>query len=148
LYALKQIRKEALDHPKRIEHLKQEKQLLMSLQSDWIVKLHQTFLSQQHVCLVFEYLPGMNLFELMPMLTEKVRKNAVVFYSAEVLTALEFLHKRDIIFRDLKPDNVMLCAQGHVKLIDFGFAKQLTERTFTNCGTIGYTAPEVLQQGP
>jgi serine/threonine protein kinase len=61
---------------------------------------------------------------------------------------LETLHTRNIIYRDIKPDNVMIDYDGHVKLIDFGFAKLLSDRTSyrtkTNCGTIGYTAPEIL----
>jgi serine/threonine protein kinase len=61
-----------------------------------------------------------------------------------LLTVIKDLHELSIIYRDLKPDNVMIDAQGHVKLIDFGFAKQVTERAFTNCGTLGYVAPEVL----
>ena len=61
---------------------------------------------------------------------------------------MEILHKHNIIYRDLKPDNVVIDKEGHIKLIDFGFAKCLTGvkdfRTYTNCGTMGYTAPEVL----
>lgn len=56
----------------------------------------------------------------------------------------------NIIFRDLKPENILLDKEGHVKLIDFGFSKQLmdinTDRTFTNCGTPGYAAPEVMMR--
>jgi len=78
----------------------------------------------------------------------RTRKDWVLFYCAEILLSLETLHTRHIIYRDMKPDNVMIDYEGHVKLIDFGFAKHLTEktsfRTRTNCGTIGYTAPEVL----
>ncbi len=61
---------------------------------------------------------------------------------------MEILHKHNIIYRDLKPDNVVIDKEGHIKLIDFGFAKSLSSaneyRTFTNCGTLGYTSPEVL----
>lgn len=61
---------------------------------------------------------------------------------------METLHSLSIIYRDLKPDNVMIDATGHIKLIDFGFAKVLTKhnnfRTSTNCGTVGYTAPELI----
>jgi serine/threonine protein kinase len=72
----------------------------------------------------------------------------VKFYAAEILVALEILHKYNIIYRDLKPENVVVDKEGHIKLIDFGFAKRLSStnnhRTSTNCGTMGYTAPEVL----
>lgn len=78
----------------------------------------------------------------------KVKKDWVKFYAAEILIALEMLHKNKIIYRDLKPENVVVDKYGHIKLIDFGFAKILSSsnnyRTFTNCGTLGYTAPEVL----
>lgn len=73
------------------------------------------------------------------------------FYAAEVLVAMEMLHKHKVIYRDLKPENVMIDKEGHIKLIDFGFAKKLNSknkyRTFTNCGTMGYTAPELILNG-
>lgn len=78
----------------------------------------------------------------------KTKKEWVKFYAAEVLVALDMLHKNNIIYRDLKPDNIVIDKDGHIKLIDFGFAKCLSQRnefrTYTNCGTLGYTAPEVL----
>jgi len=70
------------------------------------------------------------------------------FYLAEIVLAVESLHSANIIYRDLKPENILLDKDGHIRLIDFGFAKQMNniykERTYTNCGTPGYCAPEVM----
>lgn len=70
------------------------------------------------------------------------------FYLAEIVLAIQSLHEIGIIYRDLKPENILLDKHGHVKLIDFGFAKIMkdvrNDRTFTNCGTPGYCAPEVM----
>ena len=66
------------------------------------------------------------------------------FYSAEIILALEYLHEKDVIYRDLKPENVLLDSQGHVKITDFGLSKQIKDRkTYSFCGTPEYLAPEV-----
>jgi serine/threonine protein kinase len=74
-----------------------------------------------------------------------------VFYLAEILVAMQQLHDRNIIYRDLKPENILLDQHGHIKLIDFGFSKQMANikkgRVRTNCGTPAYAAPEVLIGG-
>ncbi len=73
------------------------------------------------------------------------------FYLCEIACALSFLHSMDIVYRDLKTENVMLDAEGHVKLIDFGLSKQLLtsdELTHTFCGTVEYMAPEVVSRSP
>jgi len=104
------------------------------------VHLVETFSDQINVNFVFEYLPGQDLFWVLNnehnlKLSKKKgvsgqenpRRSWVTFYAAELLTAVEFLHKRKIIYRDIKPDNLMIDVEGHVKLIDFGFAKQLSK---------------------
>jgi len=163
LRALKRINKFSIDTPKRIEHVKNEKAVLNLLvkhgsrqQLDFIVQLYETFTDDQSVCFLFEYLSGQDLFwvlqnehNLFLGKTGNVgRRQWVLFYCAELLVALHALHSREIIYRDLKPDNVMIDSEGHIKLIDFGFSKRLSSdrnrRTFTNCGTLGYTAPEVI----
>lgn len=116
---------------------------------DFIVMLLETFVDADNVNFVFEYLPGQDLFWVLSNegnlnlgkkvkegeevkeskeSKEKSRRAWVLFYCAEILCALETLHTREIIYRDLKPDNVMIDYEGHVKLIDFGFAKLLNER--------------------
>lgn len=156
LRALKKVAKISIDNPKRLEHIMQEKKLLQDINSDshlatkFIVTLYDTFTDQNNLCFVFEYLNGQDLFWVLQnennlKLAGGSRKKWVAFYCAEILIVLKYLHSRKIVYRDLKPDNVMIDAQGHVKLIDFGFAKQLGhDKTHTNCGTMGYVAPEVL----
>lgn len=123
---------------------------------NYIVSLETTFVDQEHINLVFEYLPGHDLYWVIkkilgPKLQKDEKKRAVSFYSSQILCALDTLRSYNIIYRDLKPENAMIDLEGSIKLIDFGFAKQLSSqnnfRTTTNCGTVGYTAPEVLLGG-
>jgi serine/threonine protein kinase len=66
------------------------------------------------------------------------------FYSAQVTTIFEYLHSKNIIYRDLKPENLLIAKDGYLKLTDFGFAKVVEGRTYTLCGTPEYLAPEIL----
>jgi len=138
LHALKQIPKTSIDKHKRMEHMKNEKSLLNALKvagktPNFIVDLVETFVDVDSVNYVFEYLPGQDLFWLiqneMNLFLGKQKgpaKQWVKFYASEILVALENLHSQNIIYRDLKPENVMIDKDGHIKLIDFGFAKRLT----------------------
>ena len=72
----------------------------------------------------------------------KLGSDASRFYAAEVVLAFDYLHGKDIVYRDLKPENMLIDADGHIKITDFGFAKKIQSRTWTICGTPEYLAPE------
>jgi protein kinase X len=95
--------------------------------------------------MLLEYIAGGELFS-------RLRKegrfsiDVALFYSSEILLALQFVHKNDVVYRDLKPENLLIDHTGHIKLADFGFAKVLEDdRTFTLCGTPEYLAPEIVK---
>lgn len=94
--------------------------------------------------IALEFIIGGDLFDLLR--DEQYFSNDVaLFYASEIILTLEYLHDRNIIFRDLKPENILIAKDGHIKLTDFGFAKDVTRgRTFTVCGTPEYMAPEVI----
>lgn len=121
----------------------------------YIVKLENTFTDSENINFVFEYLQGPDLYWLIQNQMHIIniknatnKKDWILFYATQLLCAIETLHKFNIIYRDIKPENVIISSHGNIKLIDFGFAKILSPssdyRTYTNCGTLGYTAPEIL----
>lgn len=97
--------------------------------------------------MLLEYLPGGELIKHIRK-TVFMSEEDTRFYLAEIVLAVENLHERGIIYRDLKPENILIDKDGHIKLIDFGFAKVMNsiqkDRSYTNCGTPGYCAPEVM----
>lgn len=95
--------------------------------------------------LCFEYVQGGEIFRLLRR--ECFFPNDVaLFYITEIVQALDYLHTRGVAYRDLKPENLLIAADGHLKITDFGFAKKIQPgtRTFTLCGTPEYLAPEVI----
>ena len=96
--------------------------------------------------MLVDFIPGGELFQHLKNV-EVFSEDRARFYAAEILLALEFLHNKHIVYRDLKPENVLLDAEGHIKLTDFGLAKDLEEThgiATTFCGTDEYIAPEVI----
>jgi len=93
-----------------------------------------------------EYCPGGEVFTYLRRAT-KFDEPTARFYAAEIVLVLEFLHTiQGIAYRDLKPENILLDAEGHLKLVDFGFAKKVDKtETYTLCGTPEYLAPEVIR---
>jgi serine/threonine protein kinase len=103
--------------------------------------------------MLLDYVPGGELFTYLRKL-RRFEEPVARFYAAEIVLVLEYLHEQQggIAYRDLKPENLLLDQDGHIKLVDFGFAKRLGYRednrpveTYTLCGTPEYLAPEVIQ---
>ena len=70
--------------------------------------------------------------------------DVALFYTTEIVLALEYMHSKKIAYRDLKPENLLIASDGHLKITDFGFAKKIVDRSFTLCGTPEYLAPEII----
>jgi protein kinase A len=87
---------------------------------------------------------GTLTWTVFPPLPQRFPNPVAKFYAAEVTLALEYLHSHQIIYRDLKPENLLLDRHGHLKITDFGFAKDVPDITWTLCGTPDYLAPEVV----
>ncbi|XP_072034714.1 cAMP-dependent protein kinase catalytic subunit PRKX-like [Amphiura filiformis] len=129
---------------KQTEHVLNEKAILSATNHPFIVQLAWSHHTDTFLYMVLEYICGGELFTY---LRNMGRFNAATarFFASEITSALEHLHKNDIVYRDLKPENVLLDRDGHIKLTDFGFAKKLRDRTWTLCGTPEYLAPEIIQ---
>ncbi|XP_068252952.1 cGMP-dependent protein kinase 1-like [Nyctibius grandis] len=147
LFALKRIRKAWVVRTRQQEHVRTERRVLAGSTCPFVVGLFGTFRDGQHVYLLLEFCPGGELWTKL----REVRcfeEPLAVFCCACVVEALEYLHGRGVVYRDLKPENLMLDQRGYVKLVDFGFAKELGrgEKTYSFCGTPEYLAPEMLRQ--
>ena len=103
-----------------------------------------TFQDPKHVYLLEEYVIGGELFSHLRR-AGRFSNEMTKFYTAEITLALEYLHNLQIVYRDLKPENLLLDHNGHIKIADFGFAKIVQDRTWTLCGTPEYLAPEIIQ---
>jgi serine/threonine protein kinase len=95
--------------------------------------------------LVCRYATGGELFRYLDLEPSGSFPEAwCAFYAGCVLLALDHLHSQDIVYRDLKPENLLLDKEGYIKVVDYGFAKHVTKRTYTVCGTPDYIAPEII----
>jgi serine/threonine protein kinase len=143
--AIKSIRKDYIVRHHDERHIRNEKEILQSLHSPFCVQLFGVFQDTENIHLVLEYCAGGELFR---KLTKKkaFHPNMVKFYASEIYLALRHIHDQGFVFRDLKPENVMLDELGHCKLVDFGFATRPNDQglCLTTVGTPAYLSPEQL----
>lgn len=142
--AMKAIEKEKIIKYKQLEHTKNEKQILQSIDFPFSVYLMYCFKDNTYIYMVMPFIPGGELFGHLRKFG-KFDEVQAMFYVSQVILALEYLHYLDLVYRDLKPENILIDHTGYLKLTDFGFCKRLTRsRTYTLCGTPEYLAPEVI----
>ncbi|KAJ7988225.1 hypothetical protein DPEC_G00321390 [Dallia pectoralis] len=148
LYAIKALKKGDVVTRDEVDSLMCEKRIFETINSShhpFLVNLHGCFQTADHVCFVMEYSPGGDL--MTHIHTSIFTERQTQFYSSCVLLGLEFLHQNKIVYRDLKLDNLLMDADGYVKIADFGLCKEgmgYGDRTTTFCGTPEFLAPEVL----
>ncbi|CAK0904404.1 unnamed protein product [Prorocentrum cordatum] len=146
-YALKQVRKEGPTGQRQAQLAIRESELLAEMDHPFTLQLVKTLETDSSVYILTDLITGGDLYTAVLQMGKPLTHCEAQFYIGSLLLALEHLHDRDIVYRDLKLENVMLDARGYIKLIDFGIAKRLddTGRTFTCLGTPHYMAPEMLQ---
>jgi len=148
LYAMKVIKKELVTDDEDIDWVQTEKHVFETASNHpFLVGLHSCFQTPSRLFFVIEFVRGGDLMFHMQR-QRRLPEEHARFYSAEICLALNFLHTRGIIYRDLKLDNVLLDHEGHIKLTDYGMCKENIrhgETTSTFCGTPNYIAPEILR---
>lgn len=153
VYALKILRKTEVIKLKQIDHVRHERQILADLSGHpFITNFVASFSDHTFLYLLLDYIPGGELFTYLRKF-RRFDEDMARFYAAEIVLVLEYLHEKQggVAYRDMKPENLLLDAEGHIKLVDFGFAKRLgnnndehATETYTLCGTPEYLAPEVI----
>jgi serine/threonine protein kinase len=150
IYAMKTLSKRNNLEESWIRYVRTERDVLAYSDNPFIVKLRYAFQTKKKLFLIIDFCPGGDLETLLsnehgPLHLEKAK-----LYIAEILLALRDLHARNVIYRDLKPDNVVIDNDGHAQLIDFGMAKQdiseVQKGAKTFCGSVKYLAPEMLKK--
>lgn len=144
-YALKTVKKQNGLMPLE---MKNECSILLENDHPFILYMVKTFETATRVCMLTELVTGGDLHSAIRMIPTVLSKPQAQFYTGSLVITIEALWDRNVVYRDLKPENVMLDAQGYLKLVDFGISKKLGDaqsRTFTMVGTPHYMAPEVMR---
>jgi len=144
-FALKKMKKNEIQDSKQQQHILNEKAIMASCESEFIVKLYRTYQDTKYLYMLMEPCLGGELWTLLRR-SKRFSDGAAAFYVGCVILAFDYLHEKGVIYRDLKPENLLLDSAGYVKLTDFGFSRQLEEGevAWTFCGTPEYVAPEII----
>jgi len=146
LYAMKILDKNDIIEKHQEEHTKIERDLLTRINCPFIVNIKFAFQDKDNLYIITDFMQGGELFFHLHK-EKRFKDEKAKFYIIEIILAIEYLHKNKMLYRDLKPENVLIDTNGHIKLTDFGLSKIIQkpkEKAYTICGTPQYLAPEVL----
>lgn len=141
--AMKYMSKSEIVKMKQVDHVINENTLLYNVQHPLICSMDGFTQDDKYLVLILEFVQGGELFTYLRSIGRFEAAHAGL-YGAMVALMFEHLHTKNIIYRDLKPENLLIADDGFLKLTDFGFAKVVEGRTYTLCGTPEYLAPEIL----
>ena len=147
-YALKVLDKAQIFQRKLEKYAFTERNILMKLDHPFIVKLHFAFQTPEKLALVMDFCPNGDLGMLLQR-EKTLTEEAARFYICEIVLALQELHSHNIVFRDLKPDNILIGSDGHIRLTDFGLSRdEFDPKTLAQsfCGSAAYFAPEMVKR--
>lgn len=147
-FAIKAIKKSSLIDDESLEHVLAENRVLQTLNHPNLVRLYSSFQTADRLYFVMEYVNGGELFYHIGK-EKRFTEDRVRFYAAQILVALQYLHQKEIVYRDLKLENLLIDQDGYIKITDFGLCKEgigTDDTTSTFCGTPEYLAPEILEE--
>ncbi|CAK5263042.1 unnamed protein product [Mycena citricolor] len=121
IYAMKMLRKEEMLKKDQLAHVRAERDVLAESASEWIVQLYYSFQDPTYLYLIMEFIPGGDLMTML-IKYDTFSEDVTRFYMAECVLAIESVHQMGYIHRDIKPDNILIDKDGHVKLSDFGLS--------------------------
>lgn len=143
LYALKVLRKAKVMRLKQQRNVVYEKAVMAAIRHPFLLRLYNTYMDDRRLYMLLELVQGGELFNYLDGVG-LLDSESTKFYSACVFAGIAHLHERCIVYRDLKPENLLLDTMGYIRIVDFGFAKHVPDRTYTLCGTPDYFAPEMV----
>ena len=144
LYAIKALNLEQIKIESLEECVEVERDVLLKIDHPFIMKMVKYLKNDSYIFFINEYIKGKELWEVIRDIG-LLNKEQTQYYGASILLAIDYLHKQKIIYRDIKPENVMVSVKGYIKIIDFGTVKEIQDRTSTIIGTSHYMAPEITK---
>lgn len=142
-YAQKVIEKSEIIRSNELNYIKNEMNIMKSINFPFTIYLEHFFKDNRYIYFIIPFISGGELHQHLRK-SNKFDEEEARFFGAQVVMAIEYLHALHIVYRDLKPENLLIDRTGYLKLSDFGFSKILKTRTYTLCGTPEFLAPEII----